>query len=332
MIPTHLTDAIRQAARDEPMESLIPDVVPGRILHVDGDYLVYWSAIGEADKVGLCRTILLNKVESMRTMSGAERVVVHLTDRHGHKGWRRVISTIQPYQDQRAGSKKPTNWDATRTWLEQYIGPAFHVKTWFDREADDAMAFASAKNGWQHTVIATKDKDMRMIPGIHIVWDTYELVTVTGDTFGLEFDDLIYGPKWFWLQMLIGDAADYIPGVQSGFGKAAALDAISMSVEDDIGFDVLSVYKRFHGADAYSRFAEIAALLWLRTDKAAAVDNFLTVCAKSMPEHEYQRVVEATNTLHQRIDAHAQEIDRLASKAREAQTVTAAELLRSLDW
>lgn len=314
------------------MESLIPDVVPGRILHVDGDYLVYWSAIGDSDKVGLCRTILLNKVESMRSMSGAERVIVHLTDRHGHKGWRRVISTIQPYQDQRAGSKKPTNWEATRTWLEQYIGPAFVVKTWFDREADDAMAYASAKNGWEHTVIATKDKDMRMIPGIHVVWDTYELVTVTGDTFGLEFAGLIYGPKWFWIQMLLGDSADHIPSVKHGFGEAAIMDALSMSDETDIGMDVLSIYKRFHGAAAYSRFVEVAALLWLRTDRAAQVDDFMTLCRKSLPEHELWRLGDATKELHERIAAHAKEIDRLASKASEAKALTAAELMRSADW
>lgn len=86
-----------------------------------------------------------------------------------------------------------------------------------------AQYTAIAQGQKELSVIATKDKDLCMVPGLQLNWDTGE-ITDTDDPFGWiilqEMDNKSKtkklrgrGWKYFWAQMLTGDTADNIQGL-----------------------------------------------------------------------------------------------------------------------
>ena len=285
-----LADAPSQIALMRP----VPTVVGGRTLLVDGDYLAYYAAGNDDTDPGRARQNAREKIQAFCTFSGADRVVIHLTASTSNKGHRFAIAKTKPYQAQRSG-KKPRNWQHLRAWLETYQGDEFKTKLWYDREADDGMAYHAAVLGDTAAVIATADKDMRMFSGLHIDWQDYHVVHVNPGTFELvdEESGKVFGHKWFWLQMLQGDTADNIPGlpfyVREGkprrIGKATASKLLSNCANNRQAFDTVSgLYASFYKEEWPERFAEQAALLWMRTDQRAELDDFLVV----VPEDDYE--------------------------------------------
>jgi hypothetical protein len=261
----------------------VPDVVPGRVVHVDGDMLAYWA--GGSEDISTARRVALQKLEFFKTYSGAEDIVVHLTHEASTKGDRRIVATVKPYQGQRSGTK-PKSWGYLREFLTTGTH-AFRSKTWSTREADDGFGLVTTHNitkGLPMAVIATKDKDMRMLPGIHMDWDTGHLVTIEPGCYEY-IDDrtgLLYGHKWFWQQMLQGDTADNIPGLPRLDGKTVgpkrAKKLLAGTTCNEDAFDMVSdCYAVEYGAEYMDRFVEQAVLLWMRTDAAASVRDFLQV-------------------------------------------------------
>ena len=216
--------AIASAASDCPMGGVSVPVVRSRILLVDGDGLAYYCAGKDDSDAGLARAALRDKVSSAARVVGAERIIILLTASGSHKGHRYAIARVKPYQGQRANSRRPTNWRALRDYMESPEFP-FEVESTAVAEADDLFGLYAYKQP-DNVVIYTQDKDMRMLPGMHLDWVSHRAYTVpykfTDDLdyrrYGVEATDRIfnekqYGPKWFWLQMLHGDTADNIPGL-----------------------------------------------------------------------------------------------------------------------
>lgn len=292
-----IEDAIAQATKDAPVIHVKgPVTVPGRCVLIDGDYCAYYYAGHDDTTIGDARMRFMQAIQNFKEMSGAEHVVLHLTATGSHKGYRSVVSTIKPYQENRSGSQRPKNWAALRDYMESYNGHAFRQKIWGTREADDGIAYhlrVLHAQGSQ-AVIAMKDKDSQMFTGcIHLDWDTFELTAVPRGTFEQENSvGRLFGSKWFWLQMLMGDTADNIPGVQQirgvtkmvACGPARAKDRLCMAVDDtDCCTKVVSAYAQFYGTDKWAdAFAENAALLWMRDDKDAEVDAFMAIMQPDM--------------------------------------------------
>src|SRR5690606_34571648 len=102
-------------------------------------------------------------------------------------------------------SRKPKNWAYLRDWMQSYHGDLYTVKTWGTREADDGIAYHATVLGVDKSVIASNDKDLRMIPGWHIDWTSYEMTRLDTEFSVLGENAKQYGHKWFWLQCLMGD-------------------------------------------------------------------------------------------------------------------------------
>lgn len=304
-----------------------PITVAGRTLLVDGDYLAYYAAGNDDTSPGRARQNALEKIEAFRVLSGSDRVVVHLTDAASNKGWRYVAATVKPYQGQRNAGRKPKNWRSLRDWMETYSGAAFKVKVWTDREADDGLAYHSAVLGPKLAVIATADKDMRMFPGIHIDWKTYDLAVIDAGEFRqVGANGKLYGHCWFWQQLLQGDTADNIPGLpkfRAPNGKLKAIgektaELMLSQVEDNAGaFRVVSeLYYSFYGEDEHydwaDALAEQAVLLWMREDKKASIFDWLRVVP---PEHpNYPALVRGTETIKRRIDEEVRSVQQLSAQ------------------
>lgn len=248
-------------------------VVPRRRVHIDADMLAYQCGGNDETDVATSRRILKSKIDLFKDASGAEGVLLHLTASGSTKGDRAAIAYTKPYQGQRKGHR-PKNWQYLRDYMAD--GLAGPVKQWYDREADDGFGFISANCPLD--VIATRDKDMRMLPGRHLNWDTYELIEVKPDVFGVEHGGKLYGHKWFWTQMLWGDAADNIPGLPKhpdfprGVGEVAASKLLAFAGDDDSAAQaVAQAYKAHWGDEWADRYAEQASLLWIRRTNQAPI-------------------------------------------------------------
>lgn len=270
---------------------------PETTLHVDGDYAAYYFAGNDETTFSQAKAKFLDGVRIAQQVGGAGQVVIHITGRGSDKGGRFKIATVKDYQGQRDSSRRPKNWDALRAWLEEsktLPGTEFRVVTWMDREADDGVA-AAARYAWEKgkvPVIFSRDKDFRMIPGRHVTWTTLERIEFVPERWKLDTGEvdtngpIVYGRISFWLQMLQGDAADNIPGLEKSPAKKAgtfkacgsgcAHDYLDGTTNAEQAYRIVSsLYKAYYGGSWPDRFVEQAALLWLRVDNDAYVGDFM---------------------------------------------------------
>lgn len=288
-------DAIAAAAEAAPVEIKPAERVPGLVLHVDGDYLAYYASGNDETEPGMARINALGYIEAFRACVGADKIVVHNTAKGCHKGERYLAATVKPYQGQRDTGRKPKNHGYLQNFLMDYTGDVFQPKTWATREADDgigACALFAVGRKPDYIAIATADKDLRMLPGAHINWRNRTVTRVPPGAYEvIGTDGKLYGLKWFWMQMLMGDAADNCPGLEQyrtvgkgGFQwkrcgeKTAASLLDDCPTNDDACRQVIDLYRYGYeeqGEDfAMDRFVEQAALLWMRTDRDAHLLDF----------------------------------------------------------
>ena len=200
-------------------EITYPDTVIGRILHIDGDFLAYQVS---GDNSKSLDTMIHNHdvlVETLRLLAGAEYTVSHLTSSKGDKGGRYKIAKQKKYQANREGREKPEKLAEIKYFMEKERGAINHK----DQEADDGLCQALWKSNTEGNkdlcIITSKDKDLRMCTGLHLNWDTGDIIDVDGygsiylDSTGSSSKIGGYGTSYFWSQMLTGDTADNIQGL-----------------------------------------------------------------------------------------------------------------------
>ena len=279
-------------ASAEPVLPVQVPTVPGRAVHIDGDMLCYVAGGGEDMSVAVSRQIAHGLVAKFKEAAGAERAVLQMTASGSLKGLRVLVPTSQPYQAQRVGARRPRNWEYLRDYLSQYSGEAFRVKLWEDREADDGFGYVSLSR--PDDVIVTKDKDMRMLPGWHMEWDSREMVHIPKDCYEVEHFGKVYGYKWFLLQMLQGDTADHIRGLGKckaaprGCGEATAKKLLRDTTCKAEGIArVVELYKAAFEERWANEFSEQAMLLWIRRGSQATLDEFRAYTP--MPTEEDRR-------------------------------------------
>lgn len=274
----------------------------GRVLRCDGDGLAYYCSGSSNTSREQAGINLYRKVAAAKEVCGAERVEILLTARASDKGGRYAVARVKPYQGQRH-SHKPENWEYVRTILERGMMGADTIEA-TDAEADDLFGIRS---GWDD-VIYTQDKDMQMLPGIHLNWDTHRMLQTSFTEFCVEWNDKVYGEKWFWLQMLHGDTADNIPGLPFyankvgkpvRCGEVAAHKMLAGATDSIDAMRVVSdLYHGYYGSEWDIQLAEQAVLLWMRRRSVAWDDVFrfgpLIGWEGSVAYHEVrQRIEEA---------------------------------------
>lgn len=313
---------IAKAAKEQP--SVPYEVKAGFVLHLDGDYCAYSCAGADGMPAALARRTFLERLKYANLHSGAAQTVVHLSHRATTKGHRSICSTIWPYQGNREGGKRPKNWAFLREYLEG-LSEALISK---HREADDSIA-AAAYADPAHSVTHTRDKDMRMLPGWHLSWADHYMTYVEPMQYEvIGKDGLVYGQKWLWLQMLQGDGADNIPGVQWITSKASgklvqcgdgrASDALAGTTCNNEAAEIVrNAYIMQYNDDWADAFVEMMSLLWLRETEAAPVyDFFIAKHSVINPQTPgYQEIFDATMRLKLRVQEKANEINRIESQA-----------------
>lgn len=138
-------------------------------------------------------------------------------------------------------------------------------------EADDLMAIEQTKQP-NETIICTRDKDLRAVPGWHYGWelgnqpsfgprfvDIFGELRLSGDRKSIKGEGLVF----FYSQCLTGDRVDSIPGL-GGCGPVKAFEILKNTKTPDEAFKaVLEAYRGVYGDDAEKELLEQGQLLWM---------------------------------------------------------------------
>ncbi len=215
-----------------------PKPVEGRVAHIDADFLAYQVSAETRDELdGIRPRKTLEEMqhnartaaEHLMRLAAATDYRCHLTPSASTKGGRPGQAVQQEYQANRAGREKPEFLDTIRAFIGQELNGVVHL----DQEADDGMAQANynamgESRSWGKSnlsIIVSRDKDLRMVPGLHLDPED-DTIHCTGDPFGSLFLKemksgkklLGWGTKFFWAQCLMGDTADNIRGLPAACG------------------------------------------------------------------------------------------------------------------
>lgn len=208
----------------------LPDIIPNSELQLDGDIACYYNSWPDNSLATDIKNLKLH-IEAKRLLAGCEIVNVHTT--RGRKAGREDIAQVQQYQETRnvANPEKKKRVEQLRDFLGTYCSKTVIAMPQWDIEADDSMSIRQREciDEGKVSKIMTVDKDLDMVPGTHIHYDTYE-EHVHPDGYGKlwikESGELKskggngikktlkgQGTSFFWAQLLMGDKADHIPGL-----------------------------------------------------------------------------------------------------------------------
>lgn len=216
----------------------LPPIIPNSTLQLDGDISCYYSAWSDMP-LGASINQLKQHIETKRLLAGCEIVNVHTTQ--GGKAGRETIAQVNEYQDDRTKNKDPeisARVKELRQFLQTYETNTVKPCPQFEVEADDSMnIYQRIEIDLGHySAICTKDKDLNMCPGSHLTYDDMELFIVPDGYGNLTktvtkkpantksgFKNVTkitgIGTSFFWLQLLMGDSADSVPGLPALTGK-----------------------------------------------------------------------------------------------------------------
>lgn len=161
-------------------------------------------------------------------------------------------------------------------------------------EADDALGIAQDKEGGS-TIICSRDKDLRMVPGWHYSWPCGKQLAIgpfhSGKWGELRYHDrentegkvskklIGYGQKFLLFQLLTGDTVDNIPGLK-GVGEKKAYGLLEHINSFSEGYSsVYREYEKQRKGDAYYFFKEQGDLLFIRQHEG---EDFMTYCKKEL--------------------------------------------------
>ena len=207
----------------------------------------------EAEPVENALHNLLSMVEKIKTNLELNEsdIVMHLS---GETNFREGIATIKGYKANRKDSLRPKHAGL----IKNYIKKNWTTIVSDNEEADDTMGyshFALYVQG-EPSIIATCDKDLDMIPGMHYNTRKQEVYQI----------DEYQAELCFYEQLLKGDTVDNIQGVK-GCGAITASkaleDAGSVREMEEI---VEAMYRKGYGDTWYEALLENGRLLWIRRE------------------------------------------------------------------
>lgn len=244
---------------------------------IDSDVLVY--EVGFAAEAGWQQSgfppfdyvaeLLDNRIANIVAIAGnadergeLSSPILYMT---GKGNFRYEIAKRTPYKE-RIGNKP---WHYKN--IKAYLKAKYHVIESDGLEADDLMAIEQSKRPLE-TIICTRDKDLRQVPGWHYGWelgnqpqfgpmlvDSVGLIKLSADRKTIKG----YGETFFYSQCLTGDRVDSIPGLD-GCGPVKAFDILDGAETLDECFKrVLEAYRGLYGDCAEEELLEQGRLLWM---------------------------------------------------------------------
>ncbi len=210
------------------------------------------------------------KINTILDDIGSKNYKMFITASGIENNFRYKVATLMPYKGNRAKSEKPLYYDE----LRNYLVSKYKAVVVTGHEADDEIGIwqyrESKKNGhFNNTIIASIDKDLKMLEGTH-----YHLNTRV-----LEYINTAAAYKNWAFQILTGDVVDNIPGLYKIMVlKGMMVDAKALVKSHYI--KAFEAYRAEHGdicclpyvENSYKRFGlekelqEIKQLTWIKRE------------------------------------------------------------------
>lgn len=201
--------------------------VPGRVVIIDGDAACY-KVTQKCAKLKTAQQRFTTAIYEIMFLTKADRARVHLTPKGCFKNGRHLLLGAKPYQANRVGTPKPPLLEMLRATAPGLFEGHEKVEVMghYDIEADDAVMIDAYAE--PNAIVWSEDKDLNIVPCAKYDIDTGIVDRLQpGDRFGwiklktdLSTPKVIgHGTKFFWAQMLYGDTADNVRGIESMDGK-----------------------------------------------------------------------------------------------------------------
>lgn len=181
---------------------------------IDGDVVAYAVSFKSQKEGDTLEDTLLATTAFLRSIINecGDEGIIYLT---GNNNFRiKETTEAYPYKGHRKDSPKP----AFLAEVRQHMIDEYDAEVQNRQEADDALSIAACTKGHG---IATIDKDLNGCPGYHYNWQKQDLYYVTLDE----------ANRFFYVQLLTGDATDNIPGLFKRTGQKATA-AIKAPLEE----------------------------------------------------------------------------------------------------
>jgi len=173
----------------------------------------------------------------------------------GKGNFRDHVATILPYKGTRDRGSRPFHWTSVSTYLIQ----SRHCVVVDGMEADDAISIEQVANNGS-TIICSRDKDLRMVPGWHYTWPSWK----QEERFPYYVTE-IDGLRFFYTQLLVGDRSDNILGLHGVGPKARSVGRLQeLSTEEELFEEVAEQYRLRFGGWWPMFMIENGRLLWMK--------------------------------------------------------------------
>lgn len=228
---------------------------------IDADSIVYDAAFAvqkgdELEPVENALYLIKTQIHNILSGTNAKNFEIILSPVEKERNFRYSLNKFHSYKANRANKPKPMYYSQCREYL---------IDTWKaivadGHEADDEVAIRHMEHYHEDhkdenvSCIACIDKDLNNIPGPHYNYRKHEHYFV-----GTE-----QAIKNFYLQLLVGDVADNVPGLK-GIGSVTANKMLSsLYTEKDLFSEVHYQYMLKHPEDYKDRLLEAGKLLWIK--------------------------------------------------------------------
>ena len=304
-----------------------------RVLQFDADFSCYEVSDLDVPAANNFKN-LLDLLNMKRVMVGAGTINCFIT--LGLKSGRDTMATVKTYQENRdPDAPIKVRVRELRNMLANYESDHIKVIVGHFFEADDLMCREQermiAEGRIKDSILSSGDKDLWMVQGYHADPRTGRTWLVDGfmhteyrEVGNVKPKLVGEGTSWFWHQMVMGDKADNIPGLEKidnttldrylplkshkarKSGAAACGEAKAVAMLDGVTSEreaarrVWEAYREYYGAHAMTRIVEQAYLLWMqRNDNEWDLVDYMETCGLIVtPSQRQMAVVTEFRELH----------------------------------
>lgn len=236
---------------------------------IDGDILLY--EVGFAAEASYeagtppftyVEDILENRIGNICAMAGATAPPIFFFT--GKVNYRHSLAKLRPYKERL--SNKPFHYQN----IKAYIKGKYDWRQQEPLEADDLMALEQCSRSG--TIICSRDKDLRAVPGWHYGWELANqpqygpievsklgAIRLSSNRKSIKGEGLLF----FYAQCLTGDSVDTIPGLPR-HGAVKTFELLSPCQDEESALRaVLEAYRGVYGDKAEEFLLEQGRLLWM---------------------------------------------------------------------
>lgn len=182
---------------------------------LDGDTVAFACAASaeDADAPWVATSRAQTMIENILVANETNSIEIWLSGKSNFR-----YSVFPEYKANRIGAYRP-RWEKA---VKDYLTEKWSAN-WTDGIEADDMAGIRLCECADNSVLAHIDKDLNQIPGWHYNWELRRKGEVIRPAKRYHVS-LTEGDRWFWMQLVMGDSTDNIPGIKGiGPKKAEAM-------------------------------------------------------------------------------------------------------------